>query len=77
MVEHGLIASGEFAFLSEKIFLSLKKSGGVGGAACHPFAHFAAAPQALQAGIKVGCMTFYIFFAFKSLSRFRVAFFSL
>ena len=45
--------SGEFAFLSEKT-LSLKKAEGVGGgAARHPFAHLAAAPQALQAGIEV------------------------
>ena len=68
--------SGEFAFLSEKTFLSLKNAEGVGGGS-PPFAHLAAAPQALQAGIEVRCMTNYIFFAFKPLKRFRVAFFFL
>ena len=68
---------GKFAFLSEKTFLSLKKAKGVGGAARPPFAHLAAAPQALQAGIEVRCMTNYIFFAFKHLKRFCVAFFFL
>ena len=38
-----------------------------------PPIQLAAAPQALQAGIEVRCMTNYIFFAFKPLKRFRVS----
>ena len=39
--------------------MSLKKAEGVGGAARHRFAHLAAAPQVLQAGIEVRFLCFY------------------